>query len=60
MPREGDHRDVFALAHQIRFAERHGVSVLRHFALARIERLVFEEDHRVVVADRLNEKALAS
>ena len=53
-----DHRDMLALAHERRFAERDRVVALRDRAFARVERLVLEEHHRVVVADRREHQAL--
>ena len=39
-------------------AERDGVGLVRHLALHVVHRLVLEEDHRVVVADRLDQQPL--
>ena len=53
-----DHRDVFTFAQQVRLAKRDRVRTVGHFALARVERLVLEEHHGIVVADRLDQQAL--
>ena len=55
---ERDDRHVVALAHDVGLAERDRVRLLGHVALERVEHLVLEEDHRVVVADRLDQQAL--
>ena len=46
----GDERDVATFAHDGRLAEPAGRAV--HLALERVQALVLEEEHRVVVADR--------
>ena len=47
-----------ALAHDVRLAEGNGVGLLGHLALEAVQVLVLAEDHRVVVADRLDQQAL--
>jgi len=42
----------------IRFAERDRIGFLRHVAFHAVQQLVLAEDHRIVVADRLDQKAL--
>lgn len=54
----GHQGHVVAFAYKVGLAKWHGVQLLRHFALQAVEHLVFEEDHRVVVADRLDQHAL--
>ena len=57
-PPDRDDRDVAALADDVRLAERDRVALLRHLAGDVVEHLVLGEDHRVVVADGLDEQAL--
>ena len=57
-PAEGDDRDV-ACPRARRWPRRTGsCSCLRHLALEVVQDLVLAEDHRVVVADRLDQQAL--
>jgi hypothetical protein len=53
----GDDGHVVAFAH-VGLAEGHGVALFRHLAFHGVEQLVLQEDHRVVVADRLDQQAL--
>ena len=53
-----NHGDMFAFAHQTGFAEWHNIGFFRHFALTRVQSLVFEKYHRVIVANRLNHQPL--
>ena len=55
---DGDHGRVLALALDVRLAEGDDIVLLRHLALAHIERLVFEEGDRVGAADRGLHQAL--
>lgn len=54
----GHQGDVVAVAEEVRLAEGYAVQLLGYLALHRIEQLVLAEDHRVVVADRLDQQAL--
>ncbi len=55
----GDDGDVLALAVDARLADRHGEVVeLRHRERLSVKNLVFEEDHRVRIADGALEQAL--
>ena len=54
----GHDRAVAAVAHHVRFRKRDGIGFLRHVGLGGVEILVLAEDHRIVVADRLDEQSL--
>ena len=55
---EGDNGRIVALAGDVRLAEGNGVGLVRHLDLLVVHGLVLEEDHRIVVADRLDQQAL--
>ena len=55
---EGDDQRVVALAHDVRLGERNRVAAIRDLALGVVEQLVLQEDHRIVVADRLDQQPL--
>ena len=56
-PPDRDDGDVVAFPNHVRLTERDGVALLGHVAGDVVHRLVLAEDHRVVVPDRLDEKA---
>ena len=55
--RQSDDRNVRTFANDFRFSERDGKGFFWDFPLQLIETLVFKEDHRVVIANRLNQQA---
>ena len=55
---EGDDGDVVALAGHVGLAEGDRIGLVRDLLLHVVQGLVLEEDHRVVVADRLDQQAL--
>src|SRR5580693_433792 len=55
---ERDDRDVVAVADDVGFAERDRIGLVGDFGTQIVHQLVFAEDHRVVVADRLDQQAL--
>src|SRR5208283_1491534 len=57
-PAERNDGDVIALPREVGLAERDGVGLIRDFLLFVVLHLVLEEDHRIVVADRLDQQAL--
>ena len=57
-PTDGYYRDIVSFPHIIGLAEGNSVWILRNVSLRLVQGLVFEKDHRIVVADRLNQKSL--
>ena len=51
-------RHVVAVAHDVGLAERDRIGLVRHLGAQIVHQLVFAEDHRVVVADRLDQQTL--
>ena len=58
--RDGDDRDVVALALDVGHAERDTLIPLGHFAFGPVEDLVLEKHHQIVVANRAQQSPLAS
>ena len=54
----GHQGHVVAFAQEVGFAKRHGIELFRDFTLHAVEHFVFAENHRVVVADGLDQQAL--
>ena len=52
---ERDDRHIVAVAHDIGLAEGDRIGLVRHLGAQVVHQLVLAEDHRIVVADRLDQ-----